>query len=77
MAFGELEVLVARKIASGQGNDAHGNVQTLLAIKVIERRQQLVQGQVTGAAEHQNVARNSQTTTLHVRLTGRVDVHVV
>ena len=30
-----------------------------------------------GAAEDQNVARNSQTATLHVRLTGRVGVHVV
>jgi hypothetical protein len=77
VAFGELDVVVARQVAAGQGDDPHGIVQAGLAIQVVERRQQLVQGQIAGAAEDQDVARNSQTTTLHVRLTGRVGEHVV
>ncbi|MCY1436719.1 hypothetical protein D9M71_528510 [compost metagenome] len=59
-ALGELEILTAWQVAPGQGNDAHGDVQAALAIQVIERRKQFVQGQITGAAEHHNVARDSQ-----------------
>lgn len=77
MAFCELEVFVTAYVAAGEGDDAYRVVQARLAIQVIERREEFVQGQIAGATEHQNVARNSQTATLHVRLTGRVGVHVV
>lgn len=77
MAFGELEIIVAWQVAARQRDDPYGRVKTGLAKQVVERRKQLVQGQIAGAAEDQNVARNSQTATLHVRLTGRVGVHVV
>ncbi len=77
MSLCKFEVVIAQQVASGQGDYPHGWVQTAFAKQVVERWQQLVQGQVTRATEDQNVARNSQTTTLHVRLTGRVAVHVV
>src|SRR5690606_32291844 len=77
MAFCELEVFVTAYVAAGEGDDAYRVVQARLAIQVIERREEFVQGQIHGAPDNQNVARNSQTATLHVRLTGRVGVHVV
>ena len=77
VALGELQVVVTWQVAPRQGDDPHRVVQTSLAKQVIERREQFVQGQIAGATEDQNVARNSQTTTLHVRLTGRVGAHVV
>ncbi|MNF13361.1 hypothetical protein D3C80_2151740 [compost metagenome] len=39
VAFGELEIVDARQVASGQCDDAHGVVQAGLAKQVIERRE--------------------------------------
>ena len=46
--------------AAGQGDNAHVAVQAAGAVQVVERWQQLVQGQVAGAAEHQHVAGDAQ-----------------
>ncbi|MNZ96695.1 hypothetical protein D3C78_1159010 [compost metagenome] len=56
VALGQRLVGLAAQRAAGQGEDAQIGGQSPLAVQVIECRQQLVQGQIAGAAEHQHVA---------------------
>ncbi|MNZ57695.1 hypothetical protein D3C78_756800 [compost metagenome] len=56
MAFGQGEERTVLQVAPGQGEDPRIGRQAFLAMQVIERRQQFVQSQVAGAAEHQDVA---------------------
>ncbi|MNN96815.1 hypothetical protein D3C81_2158600 [compost metagenome] len=59
MALGQCPVGLAVQRFAGQGEDAQVGGQALFAVQVIECRQQLVQGQIAGAAEHQHVAGKS------------------
>ena len=60
VALGQGLVGLAGVTAAGQGKDAHIGVQAPFAVQVIERRQQLVQGQIARATEDQHVAGNTQ-----------------
>ena len=58
MALGEGQVAVAVELLARQGENAHVGMQAAVAMQVIQRRQQLVQRQVTGPAEHEHVTGN-------------------
>ncbi|MNQ77652.1 hypothetical protein D3C85_925360 [compost metagenome] len=60
-AFGEGLVGGAAVLAARQGEDAHVGMQPTDAVQVVERRQQLVQGQIARAAKHQHVTGNAQS----------------
>ncbi|MNN65977.1 hypothetical protein D3C81_1815220 [compost metagenome] len=55
-ALGQRAVAVAVEGIAGQGEDAHLRMQATFAVKVIEGREQLVQREITGAAEDEHVA---------------------
>ncbi|MNP44846.1 hypothetical protein D3C76_1387240 [compost metagenome] len=55
-ALGQRAVAIAVEGVAGQGEDAHLRMQATFAVKVIEGREQLVQREITGAAEDEHVA---------------------
>ncbi|MDT4846314.1 hypothetical protein FQZ97_803300 [compost metagenome] len=60
MPLGEGEEGVVVHAPPGQGENPRIGWQAVLAMQVVERRKQLAQGQVAGAAEHQDVAGTGQ-----------------
>ena len=63
MALGQSHIGVALQALAGDGKNAHVPVQSPFAMQVIERGDELVQRQVTGAAEDQHVAGNGHDIT--------------
>ena len=59
VAFHQSLVFGAVVVLTGHRDDPHLVVQTPLAVQVVERRQQLVEGQVAGTAKDQHVAGSS------------------
>jgi hypothetical protein len=58
--LGQGLVLGAVQHVARHRQDAHVRAQAAVAMQVVERRQQLVQGQVAGTAKHQHVTRTVQ-----------------
>ena len=60
MPFGQCLVLATLQRAARHRDDAHVGGQTAITMQVVQRRQQLVQGQVTTTAKYQHVAGKGQ-----------------